>query len=206
MVQRFGIVLAGLSALLLATGPAEARRIVVDEGNFIDLGNNDQPSYDLPFPIDFGTGQTTNFSVVEDFAYGSVNFGPSDFIRIFFEDGEAYADLQPAAGAITFSTYVGWGNRGGGDIGFTDASDVFTPGSFSLFLSCYDLCTGIEFSLGGRSGSVGNALIGSNFLFIAPVRQTAVPEPSSWAMMLIGFGLAGAALRRRRGRAALVPA
>ncbi len=31
----------------------------------------------------------------------------------------------------------------------------------------------------------------------------AVPEPATWAMMLIGFGFAGSALRRRRGKAAL---
>ncbi len=30
------------------------------------------------------------------------------------------------------------------------------------------------------------------------VRQTAVPEPASWAMLLTGFGLTGSALRRRR--------
>jgi hypothetical protein len=30
-----------------------------------------------------------------------------------------------------------------------------------------------------------------------------VPEPASWAMMILGFGAAGALLRRRRG---LVPA
>ena len=30
----------------------------------------------------------------------------------------------------------------------------------------------------------------------------AVPEPSSWAMLIIGFGLVGATLRRRRGMAA----
>ena len=35
-------------------------------------------------------------------------------------------------------------------------------------------------------GSVGNASL------------TAVPEPASWAMMVGGFGLAGAAMRRRR--------
>ena len=28
---------------------------------------------------------------------------------------------------------------------------------------------------------------------------TAVPEPSAWAIMLLGFGLAGGALRRRGG-------
>lgn len=31
----------------------------------------------------------------------------------------------------------------------------------------------------------------------------AVPEPASWAMMLAGFGLAGAALRRKRGVTAI---
>ena len=32
---------------------------------------------------------------------------------------------------------------------------------------------------------------------------TGVPEPSSWAMLIIGFGLVGATLRRRRGLAAV---
>ncbi|WP_293379098.1 PEPxxWA-CTERM sorting domain-containing protein [Phenylobacterium sp. SCN 70-31] len=29
----------------------------------------------------------------------------------------------------------------------------------------------------------------------------AVPEPGAWALMILGFGAAGAALRRRRGLA-----
>lgn len=33
---------------------------------------------------------------------------------------------------------------------------------------------------------------------ITPFAVGAVPEPGSWALMLVGFGLAGAALRRRR--------
>ena len=32
---------------------------------------------------------------------------------------------------------------------------------------------------------------------------TAVPEPATWAMMIMGFGLAGAAMRRRRGALAV---
>ena len=32
---------------------------------------------------------------------------------------------------------------------------------------------------------------------------SAVPEPATWAMMIVGFGLAGAAMRRRREAPAL---
>ena len=34
------------------------------------------------------------------------------------------------------------------------------------------------------------------------LREAAVPEPASWALMIAGFGLTGAALRRRRYRTA----
>lgn len=33
---------------------------------------------------------------------------------------------------------------------------------------------------------------------LAPPMQSAVPEPATWAMMIMGFGLAGSAIRRRR--------
>ena len=39
---------------------------------------------------------------------------------------------------------------------------------------------------------------------IASRVQTAVPEPSTWAMMIFGFGLVGTSLRRRRTRVAFV--
>ena len=35
--------------------------------------------------------------------------------------------------------------------------------------------------------------------FSAVLAPSAVPEPASWALMIGGFGLAGAALRRQRG-------
>ena len=42
----------------------------------------------------------------------------------------------------------------------------------------------------GRSGSRGGSYAGT-------VDYTAVPEPAAWAMMVSGFGLVGAAIRRR---------
>ena len=38
---------------------------------------------------------------------------------------------------------------------------------------------------------------------LAPAVTSAVPEPATWAMMIAGFGLAGAAIRRRNGLAAV---
>jgi hypothetical protein len=42
---------------------------------------------------------------------------------------------------------------------------------------------------GGRALDVGNGPSGDS--------PPGVPEPSTWAMLLVGFGLAGGALRRR---------
>jgi hypothetical protein len=56
-------------------------------------------------------------------------------------------------------------------------------------------------SFSGTSGTVGF----DNFEFDPVVTATvtaSVPEPAGWALMIAGFGLAGAALRRRRTAAA----
>jgi PEP-CTERM motif len=48
------------------------------------------------------------------------------------------------------------------------------------------------FAIGSTAGVVAGAAA------TAPVLSAAVPEPASWAMLIAGFGLTGAALRRRR--------
>lgn len=90
----------------------------------------------------------------------------------------------------------------------TAASNVFTPSSFtpyvgtgtisvthsiSNFLSSVFLTSGGSGSLSGTaSGTVsGNFTI--EYLYDDPI-----PEPASWAMLLAGFGLTGAAMRRSR--------
>lgn len=56
----------------------------------------------------------------------------------------------------------------------------------------------------GTNESAGIDLVAmDDFIFGEPVAATAVPEPGTWAMMFVGFGVLGWQLRRRR---AIVPA
>lgn len=84
---------------------------------------------------------------------------------------------------VTFSNadLVGFDISGTTNAGFFNLNDGF----FSV-----NLTTGAA----TRIGTIGaGSLIG---LSIAPA--AAVPEPGTWAMMLLGFGAIGAAMRRRR--------
>jgi uncharacterized protein (TIGR03118 family) len=61
---------------------------------------------------------------------------------------------------------------------------------------------GIQFGSGGASGPTNELFFaagigGENHGLFGEI--SAVPEASSWALMLVGFGLAGAGLRQRRG-------
>ena len=72
----------------------------------------------------------------------------------------------------------------------------------------YWLLTGVDFAqdftLSGsfnRSGAFGNSAEANRLDFTfgnGPVTQPTVPEPATWAMLIAGFGLVGAALRRAK--------
>ncbi len=75
------------------------------------------------------------------------------------------------------------------------ATAAFTPISFTLLAT-------------NETGLVGNndpMIDGVSFEQVAEANPGAVPEPASWAMMIVGFGATGAALRRRRGRPIATP-
>ena len=94
---------------------------------------------------------------------------------------------------------------------------TFAGGGFSLILVTdndfsvtqsgsgeqFDVCTsgvgGTNVQVALNAGCpVGTSLIASKiYSFTATGRDAPVPEPSTWAMMIAGFGIVGAAMRRR---------
>lgn len=103
---------------------------------------------------------------------------------------------------------------------FIDRSSTGSPGDFELILQCGELCGNIGFNLGGLNFSADdfdpNAphppqlvdfSLGEQNPFFHPgtwdflfTNAPSLPEPGTWAMMLLGFGVLGGALRRARGR------
>ena len=59
----------------------------------------------------------------------------------------------------------------------------------------------IDFGPGGGTLTLADAQGWSNAVLYTP--PGVVPEPATWAMMIAGFGLTGAAIRRRKGRIAV---
>ncbi|MCA1653848.1 MAG: PEPxxWA-CTERM sorting domain-containing protein [Sphingomicrobium sp.] len=110
------------------------------------------------------------------------------------------------------------GYTGDGSFGALDKLDSLSPGHAIDFTTLLTGATYISIHYGNGSGidnatsffrfDAGAGVDSFNFtrngLSNAVLFQTggAVPEPATWAMMLIGFGAAGVSLRRR-GRLAL---
>jgi hypothetical protein len=119
---------------------------------------------------------------------GTTSVGPRSLSFFGLQSG-GQVTVDPAAASAT--DLLGYAHYGPGLIG-TDILDDISIGAGSH---------GFTPPLGAGTYSVwlqevndGTANYRFNFL-VAPV-----PEPSSWAMMLVGFGLIGATVRRRRSQ------
>lgn len=76
-----------------------------------------------------------------------------------------------------------------------DQSIGFDSGPFDRFTFAYTDADGSPFT-GGPGTNVGLIEVIDNISF--DVADTVVPEPATWAMMIVGFGGVGATLRGRR--------
>lgn len=120
---------------------------------------------------------------------------PDYFSSSFIGDQVSYNSLQGTFGGMAGSAFVGFGtylaatlNIQTSNLGFTQFAgpDLFMVSNMRpvFKLGTYQLTSIVS---------------GSSTLTIS---AASVPEPASWAMLIAGFGLAGAAIRRSRVRVA----
>ena len=131
-----------------------------------------------------------------------------------------HAFLWSASGGMVDIGSLGGAGSGGeaiNDAGEVVGSSTTSTGDLHAFIYDHGVMTDLNTEIASGSGwslteargiNASGQIVGRGeinnvrhaFLLnpIATVPPSAVPEPATWAMMLVGFGLAGSAVRRRR--------
>ena len=129
-----------------------------------------------------GFGTFDPFRADFDAAVGRVSVDLGDYPSVIYGDGD---DETLFLNAFDLNDVL----LGSVTLGITQ----FEPSYKTLSVTA----AGIKYAtFGAFGGSGGSSVYADNFTF-----QTSVPEPSTWALALLGFGGLGAMLRRRRSPA-----
>ena len=150
--------------------------------------------------LEFNSG---NFSVTDSNGIAPIGSGnpPTDTLGLFSLTGGTGTGtfdtpftlfvnftlpLGTSGNGTFFSAITGSvtdGTAGGVDIDFDNTPHLFTSAAGPFTLAVRDLSV--------TNGDTNTPITGT-------IRTLAVPEPATWAMMLLGFGGIGFAMRRRR--------
>lgn len=208
-MNRNALLLLAAAALTCANAPAFA-------GTFSGTGNPaSNPAFSGGFSQLTFSGADQSFGAYTE---SGVTFGPGRISSSYADDynstGSYYDNDEAAVSQISFA-FAGpvsafAFNWGAGDAAWT--VDLFAGASL---LSSYQLTPTFGSNAkeyfgftGAGITSVNISLDRSDWVFIDNLTYSsvagAVPEPATWAMMVMGFGLVGAAARRRAaGKAGL---
>jgi hypothetical protein len=132
--------------------------------------------------------------------------GNINFSNKLSEVDDAYNGQTPAPPTVLDLHSLGQAEQ---DSGFTDPHSGTITSTF--LVTYYAVKGGNEFRLyqiaptytftwstAGLTNGGGNEPAVSHVVWIDPPTVAVVPEPAAWSLMITGFGLAGAMLRRRR--------
>jgi len=189
MTTFFNILLA---ATALAATPASAALQTVNFSGTIEYINSDIPSdlavndavtmsvtYDDSFEVEPGIFLIAGPDAALNFTVGSHVFTLTDYFDIDYFEPAIIFDYA----GLTGDTEVYFTGHTGSDFLYTG---VKLLGSRCPVVGCFELRLDADPLNLYAFGSLTADSTG------------AVPEPASWAMLIAGFGLTGAAMRRRR--------
>jgi len=209
-------VLGALAAAVLATSSPATAAVTYSESKTVDLSSNGLSPTALALSlgdniIEGWTGRFEGnidrdyftFTLAANQALESITFLDGNTIGLSFIGVQSGNQVTVSPSAADATGLLGWyhyskaadvgtdilDNMGIPMAGSTGFTGPLGPGTYSFWLQ--------EASPGSPVHYAFNFVVGE---FVV---ESAVPEPATWTMMLLGFGFAGMALRRSRGRAAL---
>jgi hypothetical protein len=222
MTIRFAAtVIALATAAGLTEAPAMAANLITN-GSFEDTAGFAPPADDT---MSLGSGATTmtGWTVVSDFLSW---IGPTNPFSLSASDGDYFLDLTDYQGGAPFggvqqsvTTISGNNYRLSFDLGSSvihgyGSIDVSAGGLATTFTSSIPFAANAwetkTFDFLATSGSTTLSLIGSsgshyigldNLVLTDLGPANPVPEPATWALLVAGFGMTGAVMRRQAGRA-----
>jgi hypothetical protein len=162
---------------------------------------------------DYAWGDSRFQGFFTDVIAGENFFGTADiefsFISDFDNGTQAQDQSRRIANALglgpigntLFPINFGVGAREVGIAGGDSGGPGFVDGKLAM-INSYGLTFGTNFGdFGGGLNSGWGEFSGYVPVYIHTdfIATTAVPEPASWALLIMGFGLTGATMRRRRG-------
>ena len=169
-MRKFALAVAAVAALGIAQPAAAA--VVTSDYTFV---TGDAGSGTFSLDIDFAA----NSIVLSAFSYtlGSTTFTTAD-VTLQQTGGANFIIGGNTNGAAIVSSL-----GGADDFVFNGSTGpVFPPSSFTYYVAA----------------DIFPERTTSNILAFAQTPTQGVPEPSAWAMMLLGFGGIGAVMRRRK--------
>jgi hypothetical protein len=199
------LVLSAAFAVVTAASASAATFSVSFTGSPILVTNNDFLGLLTPLTryVDTGAGITLNGPATVDFYYLGSESGYNNTFTAgsttFTETGDANHFASPVF--IGSQTYAGGAITSWRFTSNTGPAASVGQNGFGIFLqpSATTPVSGLSSLILGYDDQqfTGDDDNHDDLMILARIRA---PEPSSWAIMITGFGLAGAALRRRRTR------
>lgn len=206
---RTSLVASATAAMLLATGPAAAATyfVATAAGSFVT------DTETLPFELTLAlklNGVGGGIDLVNMVSFLESGDGSRAMNATFTLDGIEYALSGTVQGdarqSASFLEQILVGAGGQFVIG-ANSPPVPLPmeaqlppaGNICETLTCYGSAT---ISAAGLAGQLSLTSYSAFISDALPSNVAAIPEPATWALMIAGFGLAGAGLRQRRAAVA----